>query len=137
MVPFTTRCETWISPSMRACSLTTSVDGSSGNAVTLPLISPSTRRPPEKVTFPSMRVPDPIRLSMLLCGLLGCLLNMIPSPCCLREFRHLDGPRLAVALLQNAHLHRLEPHFLGHPEGALDPLEVFEIQFECGALGAA
>src|SRR5450830_1682826 len=44
--------------------------------MTLPLISPSTRRPPEKVRLPSILVPAPIRLSMRFCGLFAFLRNM-------------------------------------------------------------
>src|SRR3990170_1596635 len=119
MVPFTTRCDTRISPSMRAFSLSTSVEDCSASAVTLPLISPSTRSPPLKLTLPSIFVPVPIRLSMRFCGLLGCFANMDVSPrVLLRQIHALDCSRLAGALLENPYLDRLDLHLAGHSEGA-------------------
>jgi hypothetical protein len=70
MVPLTTMCAAWTSPSMRASADTARVPGWSASALTLPRIMPSTLNPPLKITLPSIRVVVPIRLSILFCGLL-------------------------------------------------------------------
>src|SRR6267143_1001675 len=79
IVPFTTICAACTSPSMRASADTTSVPGWSASAATLPRTMPSTRRPPLKITLPSMRVVTPIRLSIRFCGLLVLLNIFLPS----------------------------------------------------------
>src|SRR5271154_808042 len=74
-------CDTRTSPSMRACSDSTSVPGLSSAANTLPRTWPSIRKPPVKVILPSTVVPAPIRLSIRFCGLLLLLFpNMMLLP---------------------------------------------------------
>src|SRR5215470_1791783 len=94
---------------------------------------PSTRNPPLNTTLPSMRVVAPIRLSIRFCGLL-VLLN-IASPFFRSEAGGLGRPRLSLAVLVDPHLHRLDPCFRVHPEGALHPAEVLECQLEFGRPG--
>src|SRR5688572_8894652 len=136
MVPLTTMCAAWTSPSTRACSETTSVPGWSGSAATLPRIMPSTRNPPLKKTLPSMRVVAPIRLSIRFCGLLS-LRNMsapfIPSA----QAQALRCERVARPVFVNAHLNASHLGLRVHPEGAFRTLEVLERQAELGSVGVA
>src|SRR4051812_41594173 len=96
------------------------------------MTSPSTRRPPEKLTFPSMRVPAPIRLSIRFCGLLGCLRNIFTP---LRNNRVLGGPGIARSAFHHAYLDRLHFHFGRDPERAFDAVEILEGKLECRAAG--
>src|SRR5262245_32069088 len=135
MVPFTTMCAACTSPSMRASADTTRVPGWSGSAATLPRTMPSTRRPPLKITLPSMRVVAPIRLSIRFCGLLLVLLNIslfLPYriPLLSLQAYRVRRPRLPRAAFVDACLHALDFRFGAHSEGALYPAEVPEIQLE-------
>src|SRR3954471_1373719 len=96
------------------------------------MTSPSTRRPPEKLTLPSIRVPAPIRLSIRFCGLLGCLRNIVTP---LRNKRALDGPGVAGPASHHAHLNGLHLHFGRDPERAFDAVEILEGELECRAAG--
>src|SRR5689334_17530878 len=97
-------------------------------APTLPRTIPSTRNPPLKTTFPSMRVVAPLRLSIRFCGLLALLLNMLAS---LQRCRHC-GARLVGAGLVNARLDILDLRLGVHPEDAFHAAEVLERQPELG-----
>ncbi|MNT37708.1 hypothetical protein D3C72_1738580 [compost metagenome] len=63
-VPLSTRWPTLISPSTMPFSLTTSMLGLPGAAVTLPRTRPSRRRPPANTRSPSTAVSSPIRVSI-------------------------------------------------------------------------
>src|SRR5690242_19579081 len=131
MVPLTTIWAAWTSPSMRACSETTSVPGCSGSAATLPRTAPTTRSPPLRNTLPSMRVVAPIRLSMRFCGLLS-LRNMTFAP----SLQSCDLRRLGVggAAFVDAHLHAFHLGLGTDPESAFSSLEVLEVQAKCRRL---
>src|SRR4030095_13944280 len=127
MVPFTTMCAAWTSPSMRASADTASVRGWAATALTLPRIMPSTLNPPLKITLPSIRVVVPIRLSIRFCGLLD-LLNI---SCSLRPYGHrVRCARLVRPSLVDAHLHPLHFCLRVHPERPFDPTVVLESQAE-------
>src|SRR5882762_9263163 len=126
IVPFTTMCAACTSPSMRASADTTSVPGWSASAATLPRTMPSTRRPPLKITLPSMRVVTPIRLSIRFCGLLVLLNIFLPSAPSEAHTERCTG--LVGTHLVHAHLDAFHLCLRAHPEGALDPPEVLESQ---------
>src|SRR5436190_2809327 len=121
-------CAACTSPSMRASDDTISVLGWSAIAPTLPRTMPSTRRPPLKITLPSMRVVAPMRLSMRFCGLLVLLLNMF-APSQRHRVRRagLVRPRLVYA-----HLDILDLRLGVNPEDAFHAAEVLECQPELG-----
>src|SRR5262245_16778441 len=101
---------------------------------------PSTRRPPLKITLPSMRVVAPIRLSMRFCGLLAVLLNIFALLPLLLPLRPLQAhrvcrARLARSAFVDARLHALDFCFGANSEGALYPAEVPEIQLESSRSG--
>src|SRR4051794_10827530 len=127
MVPLTTMCAAWTSPSIRASADTASVPGWSASALTLPRTMPSTLKPPLKITLPSIRVVVPIRLSIRFCGLFD-LLNI---SCSLRPNGHrVSCARLARASLVDAHLHTLHLRLRAHPERSFDPTVVLESKAE-------
>src|SRR6267143_1771136 len=126
IVPFTTMWAACTSPSMRASADTTSVPGWSARAATLPRTMPSTRRPPLKITLPSMRVVAPIRLSIRFCGLLVLLNIFLPSAPSEAHAERCAG--LVGTHLVHAHLDAFDLCLRAHPEGALHPPEVLESQ---------
>ena len=105
-VPLITTCETRISPSTRACSLTTSVPGSPLAAITLPRTWPSMRKPPVNVTSPWTTVPAPIRLSMRFCG---DVLLTLPHGGSSGEIQTPGGARVGLARFERARGHAIAP----------------------------
>src|ERR1044071_200397 len=97
---------------------------------------PSTRRPPLKITLPSIRVVAPIRLSIRFCGLLVVLLNMPFSlPAIPLQAHPVCRARLGRSAFVDAGLHALHLGPGADSEGALDPAEIPEIQLEGGCSG--
>ena len=96
---------------------------------------PSTRSPPLKITFPSMRVVAPIRLSMRFCGLL-VLLNIV-SLLRLLQAHRVRCPRLRRSGLVDSYLHAFHLRFRAYPESPFDPPEVLESNRKAAAPASA